>query len=542
MKEKIVVLSEQSELSNLILDPLTKKIVLQLDKPSEQDNRADVDTLRQALRKTLEVDVEIPFALMSGIPRICRSENWRVSATLAASPFIDEKGNVKSWRLINLEPGDKSSLNVGLAIDIGTTTVVVYLVDMLSGLIIDKASGYNRQIAMGEDILSRIASAHEDEGLVKLQQLIIWTLNELIQEICSRSLIQPTEISAASIGANTTMIHLLLGLDPSSICRAPYTPVVNNPEFFLAKDINLNVNPLAPIYCLPSVGSYVGGDIIAGILVSGMSKQDRLSLFVDIGTNGEIVLGNQEWLVACAGAAGPALEGGVTECGMRAEAGAVDKVVITPNHELKFTTIEDAPARGLCGSGLIDCLAELFINGLINRAAQFADGRMCFILLTADQAVDGREIFISQQDIDNLMRTKGAVNAAVEVLIESVGCRWEDIDQFYAAGAFGQYLDVESAVMVGLYPDLPRERMVRLGNSSGEGARQVLLSNAKRLEAEKIASTLTYFELNSNPSFMDKYKGSLFLPHTNLDFFPSVKEKLAASSIKSDVASGSFWA
>lgn len=527
-KEKIVVLSEQSESPNFNLDPMVKKIVLQLAQPSEQDNRADVDNLRQALNKALGVAVEIPFTLMSQIPQICRGGDWRVSATLAASPFFDENGKVHSWRLINLEPGDTSDFNVGLAIDIGTTTVVVYLVDLLSGKIIEKASGYNRQIASGDDILSRIASAREAKGLVTLQQLIVTTLNELIQEVCTQCSIQPSAISAASIGANTTMIHLLLGLDPTSICRAPYTPVVNNPEIFLAQDINLGINPLAPIYCLPSVGSYVGGDIIAGILVSEIHNQEGLSLFVDIGTNGEIVLGNKEWIVACAGAAGPALEGGVTECGMRAEAGAIDKVLIEPNHNVKYTTINDAPARGLCGSGLIDCLAELFLNGIINRAAQFSDGQDRFVLVSSDQTANGREIFISQRDINNLVRTKGAVNAAVDVLIESVGCRWEDIDQFYASGAFGQYLDLESAVTVGLYPDLQRERMIRLGNSSGEGARQVLLSNSKRWEAEQIAMTITYFELNSNPSFMDKYKGSLFLPHTNLDFFPSVKEKLAA--------------
>lgn len=524
---KPVILSDQIESNNFEQDPLTRKICLDLSRRSYQDNRADVDILRQALSKEFGVPVEIPFCLISKLPGICRENNWNVTATLAAGNHLDKMGRVQSWRLINLEPGDCSDLNVGLAIDIGTTTVVVYLVDMIRGKTICKASNYNAQIQMGDDILTRIRAAQESGGLKHLQELIIETLNGLVQEVCIEASIPSEAISAVTIGANTTMIHLLLGLDPSSICKAPYIPVVNHPEIFWAKEIKLSVNPLAPIYCLPSIGSYIGGDIIAGILVSGMHQQEEIALLVDIGTNGEIVLGNKEWLVGCAGAAGPALEGGVTECGMRAEPGAVDHVIIEPGEVIRYTTIEGAPARGICGSGMIDCLAELFINGIINRAAQFSEERERFILVSNEELND-KEIYISQRDIDNLMRTKGAVNAALDVLVEGVGCRWEDIRQFYAAGAFGQYLPIESAVTVGLYPDLPRENMVRIGNSSGEGARQVLLSNKKRWEAEEIAMKITYFEMNANTSFMEKYGGSKFLPHTNIDFYPSVKKKLEA--------------
>lgn len=525
---KMVILSDQLACDDFPLDPLTRKIYIKAAKGTEHNNRADVDRLRHALSKELGAPVEIPFALMPALPGLCREADWQVSATLAADSFFDGKGSVGKWRLIDLEPGDRSKFHIGLAVDIGTTTVVAYLVDMTSGKTMGQASDYNSQIQLGEDILSRIMAAKDAAGLATLQQLIVQTLNGLIKELCFLFSIRPRDISAVTIGANTTMIHLLLGLDPTSLCRAPYIPVVNNPGIFQAKEIGLDVNPFAPAYCLPSVGSYIGGDIIAGILVSGMHRQETLSLFVDIGTNGEIVIGNKDWLVACAGAAGPALEGGVTACGMRAEPGAVDRVSIQPDHRVTYTTINNIPARGICGSGLIDILAELFINGIIDKAARFSDGRERFVIVPAGESADGKEIFISQRDIDNLMRTKGAVNAALEVLIEGVGCRWEDIGKFYAAGAFGQYLPIESAVTVGLYPDLPRERMIRLGNSSGEGARQVLLSNEKRREGEKIAGKITYFELNANAAFMDKYAGSKFLPHTNLDFFPSVKEKLAA--------------
>ncbi|KLU58587.1 hypothetical protein CEB3_c46030 [Peptococcaceae bacterium CEB3] len=326
------------------------------------------------------------------------------------------------------------------------------------------------------------------------------------------------------------MVHLLLGLNPASIVRVPYTPVVNNPGILTAAEIGLEVHPLAPVYCLPSVGSFLGGDVVAGILVSGLHRQTEVSLFVDIGTNGEIVLGCADWLVACAGAAGPALEGGVTTFGMRAEPGAIERVSILPGRQkVAYSTIGGIPARGICGSGLVDTLAELFLHGLVDRRAHLLNGQEQFLLVPkaeTDPAL-GRDITVSQADLDNLMATKGAVNAAIDLLLENVGCSWREIHHFYAAGAFGQYLPVESAIAIGLYPDLPRAAIIRLGNSSGEGARQALLSRAKRLEAEAICGKLTYFELNAEPAFMDKFRSSKFLPHTDLARYPSVEKRLA---------------
>ncbi|MCR6544203.1 ASKHA domain-containing protein [Dehalobacterium formicoaceticum] len=525
-KKKIVILSDQTSSSAFPLDPLTKKIVIKLPPRRGGDNRGDVDTLRQTLVRELGTAVTIPLSKMAEIQKIRQSQDQQITVTLAADSFFDAQEQVQSWRLMEIEKGDQSAFHLGVAVDIGTTTVVVYLVDMITGQILGQASDYNHQIQLGEDILSRIMAAASPEGLAALQGLIVETLNSLVEEVCQGSSIKREDIIAVCLGANTTMIHLLLGLNPASICRAPYIPMVNNPEIITAREIGLQIHPLAPLYCLPSVGSYLGGDVIGGILVSGMHKEEGLSLFADVGTNGEFVIGNQDWLVACAGAAGPALEGGVTEWGMRAEEGAIDSVAIDDDFHVTYTTIHGTPAKGICGSGLIDALAELFLSGLIDRAAHFFDGREAFILVTKDETAHGKDIFISQKDINNLMRTKGAVNTALEVLVEGVGCSMEEIYKFYAAGAFGQYIPIESAVTVGLYPDLPRERMIRLGNSSGEGARQVLLSNAKRLECEKIAAKITYFEMNDNISFMDKYAGSKFLPHTNLDLYPSVQDKL----------------
>jgi len=520
-KDIPVILAEQVQASLVDLEPLTRKVFLSLTPPSPLDNRADVDQIRQMLERSYDF-VRVPLALMRKIPNTCRSAHWQVTATLA------DIGN--GWELIDLEPGDMTKEQFGLAIDIGTTTVVVYLVDLCDGTVLRHAADYNDQISLGEDILNRIRHAAEPGGLARLQKAVLNTLNRLINILCPLPM-EAEKISAVAIGANTTMIHLLLGLDPASICSEPYTPIVNNPGLIPAGEIGLDINPLAPVYCLSSIGSYLGGDVIGGILVSGMHKQSDVSLFVDIGTNGEIVMGNEDWLVACAGAAGPALEGGVTSFGMRAEPGAVDHVSIDPETgQVKYTTVADMPARGICGSGLVDTLAELFLNGIIDRNAHFQKGREAYIVVPAKETALGEDIVVTQIDINNFMATKGAVNAATDLLMENVGCDWQEMSRFYAAGAFGQYLPIESAITIGLYPDLPRSAIVRLGNSSGEAARQVLLSRPKRLEAEGIAAKVTYFELNANTRFMEKFSGSKFIPHTDLARYPSVKRRLKPAS------------
>lgn len=514
---KPVILADQVQKTLVDLEPLTRKIFLTLDRPSPLDNRADVDQVRQSLERTYG-SVNVPLSLMSKIPSFCRSADWQVTATLA------ETG--QGWRVIDLERGDTTKEQYGLAVDIGTTTVVVYLINLCDGTVLGHAADYNAQIAQGEDILSRIRYAAEPGGLGRLQKAVVGTLNKLIRRLCNSSM-ETDQITAAAFGANTTMIHLLLGLDPASICRVPYTPIVNNPGLISAGELGIDIHPLAPIYCLPSIGSYLGGDVIGGILVSGMHTQPDVSLFVDIGTNGEIVLGNNEWLVACAGAAGPALEGGVTAFGMRAEPGAVDHVAIDAvTGKVQYTTVGNMPARGICGSGLVDTLAELFLSGIIDRSARFQKGRNEYVIVPAQASAVGRDIVVTQIDINNFMATKGAVNSAIDLLMENVGVAWQELSSFYAAGAFGQYLPIESAITIGLYPDLPRSAIVRLGNSSGEAARQVLLSRSKRIEAEEIAAKVTYFELNANSAFMDKFSGSKFLPHTDLERYPSVKKRL----------------
>ncbi|MCL6638677.1 MAG: ASKHA domain-containing protein [Firmicutes bacterium] len=518
VKNRMVILEDRAT-GQVDPDPLTKKYYLEIEPPRLGFNQADTDRLRDALAQAGAGPVEVPLALMRLIPDLCRESDWAVTATVG-------RGSAGP-RLVALEPGDTTARHYGLAVDVGTTTVVAYLVDMNTGETVGTAADYNGQVPLGEDILTRIYLSATAEGLARMQEAVVGTLNSLVERLGEKHAVLPPEISAVVVGANSTMVHLLLGLDPKMICREPYTPVVNNPGFLTAGEIGLAVNPGAVLYCLPGVGSYVGGDVIAGVLVSGMHREKELSLLVDIGTNGEMVLGNEDWLVACAGAAGPALEGGVARSGMRAEPGAVEWVRIDPvTRRVSYRTIGGEKPRGICGSGLIDCLAQFLLTGIIDRSGYFRNGRRSFTIVPAAESATGEDIAVSQLDINNFMRTKGAVNAALETLMESVGVSLADLDRFYAAGAFGMYLDLESSITIGLYPDLPREKMVRLGNSSGEGARLVLLSEKMRLEAEKIARSITYFELNANQEFMNRFVGSKFLPHTNLDFYPTVKAKL----------------
>lgn len=519
-KETTPIILEDRITADLNIDPLTKKHFIKLTEPDLSDNRGDIDRVRDAL-SGIYGHITVSRDIMNEVSLACRQGNWEITATVGSMQ--------NGFGLVDIQPGDTSSLHLGVAVDIGTTTVVGYLVDMLTGRILNTAADYNGQIKFGEDILTRIYLAGEPDGLAMLRKSVLQTLNGIFRRLTESKTYTPRDISAAAIGANSTMIHLLLGLDPSRICLTPYISVVNAPGILSAAEVGLEINSFAPVYCLPSVGSYVGGDVLGGVLVSNMYRNDELALLVDIGTNGEMVLGNRDWLVACAGAAGPALEGGVVKSGMRAEPGAIWQVRIDQQtRKVDYKTIGDLPPVGICGSGLIDCLAEMFMCGIIDRAGKFKGGLEQFVVAPAEETPAGENIVVAQTDINNLMRTKGAVNAALELLLESVGCGLEQIEKFYAAGAFGQYLDLESSITIGLYPDLPREKMVRLGNSSGEGARQVLLSSDKRKDIETIAKNITYFELNANQTFMNKFVSSKFLPHTNMDYFPTVKARLAS--------------
>ncbi|ADG81300.1 ASKHA domain-containing protein [Thermincola potens] len=500
------------------LNPLAQRYTVKIKMPGLTDNQGDVDRLRRYLPESLK-GVHIPLEVMRELPSVFLEGDWQVSVIVA-------QAKENPW-VIDIEPEVGKGNYYGLALDIGTTTTVLYLVDLASGEVLGNVSSYNGQVKYGDDILTRIYLGSTENGREKLRQAVLETINGQIQQLVSEHNVEQNKIYAMVVAGNTTMIHLFLGLDPANICREPYIPVVNSPGILKAIEVGVAINPLAPLYCLPNVGSYVGGDVIAGLLVSGMHQKPELSLLVDIGTNGEMVLGNNEWLVTCAGAAGPALEGGAAEHGMRAEAGAIYKVSIDPaTLQTDYRVIGSVKPRGICGSGLIDCMAQMLVAGIIDRSGRFNDDSGAFVIAGAQETATGQDIVVSQKDIRSLLKTKAAVTAAVEVLMEGVGCSFKELEKFYAAGAFGAYIDPESAITIGLYPDIPRQNIISLGNSSLEGARLALLSREKIDEAETLAKSITYFELNNNREFMKKFTSGLFLPHMDLNRYPSVKKKL----------------
>lgn len=506
---------------------LTEKFQLELKPPGSGDNIADTDRLRQALERRSSCPVGIPLDLLKEFPTRLRQQEWKVTVTVGYywPPGWGLKG--LTARLVEVEPGFDYSGPFGVAVDLGSTTVAGYLWDLGVGRLVTAYSTFNAQVKVGEDILTRIHHAATSQGLRELQEDAVASINRVIALLARQANIRPHAITAGVISGNTTMVHLLLGLPPTNICRSPYVPVVNAPGFIAAEQIGLYIHPQAVVYFLPGVGSYVGGDILAGILASGMHRQEHIGLLADIGTNGEMVLGNREWLVAAAGAAGPALEGGVISCGMRAEPGAVYKVHIdSQTGKITYQTIGSEPARGICGSGVVDAIAQGLLAGIITQRGELRAPLASLVVVPAEESATRKPIELTTTDIQRFLRTKAAANAIMFTLLESVGCTLKDVKYFYAAGAFGEHLDVESAVVVGLYPDLPRENIISLGNSSLMGASLILTDLRKGQEVEEIARRVTYVEMNNSPRFMSHFTAGLFFPHTDLHLFPSVQDRL----------------
>ncbi|MEI6726607.1 MAG: ASKHA domain-containing protein, partial [Actinomycetes bacterium] len=466
-----------------------------------------------------------------------RMANWKASVTLEMRDWV--YGTYLPPRLIRIYPGAFKHASMGVAIDLGTTSIVVYLMDFASGRVVDSASAYNKQISCGEDVISRIIYAKRKRGLEHLQKLAVETINDLLTELQQRNGIELYEIHEVTVAGNTTMTHLLLGLDPRHLREEPYIPTISAAPKLNAGELGLHANMLARVHVLPSVGSYVGGDITAGVISTGMYVADKLTLFIDIGTNGEMVLGNKDWLLSCACSAGPAFEGGGVRHGMRATAGAIEDVFVDDaTFEPSFRTVDDAPAVGICGSGLIDLLGELFVTGLVDKSGHLdrsaptdrvrvLDGVPEYVVCWASEGGADHDIALTESDITSLIRAKAAIYAGYEVLCTSVGVDLADVEQIFIGGAFGQYINVEKAIRIGLLPDQPPERFHFLGNTSAQGAYAALLCVNIRHDVLDVAAKMTYLELSADNSFMDEYTSALFLPHTDLDVFPTVRDKLA---------------
>ena len=430
----------------------------------------------------------------------------------------------------------------GIACDVGTTTVVVRLVDLRTGKVLSTASGYNHQLKCGEDVISRIHYAQNPERLLELNNLIIATINRLIQR-CLESIHGIfLDIYFASVSGNTAMTYLLLNMNPRDIQKDPYASVLNRARFRTSREMGLKMNPEAVVLCAPVVGSFVGGDITAGLLCTPLLRDaEKVSLFIDVGTNGELVMGNKDWMVTCACSAGPAFEGGGTKCGMPAAGGAIERIQLNKGH-IEYRVLGNGKPRGVCGSGLVDLLSALFVQGYVDRRGKLnkekAGSRIAetergegFLIEEANRCYWEKDLVITENDIANLIRTKGAVFSACSLLLKNVGLTFKDLAAVYVAGGFGQYLNIENAVRIGLFPDLPRDRFHYLGNSSLLGAFLILLSDKNRDLVNETAAKMTYIELNTEPGYMNEYTGSLFLPHTDMSLFPSVKRVFENSEI-----------
>jgi uncharacterized 2Fe-2S/4Fe-4S cluster protein (DUF4445 family) len=461
-------------------------------------------------------------------PGCCLSASLAVLRKLAAV-LRESDGEVTAgmrefaggFHVLDITAGFAAQSPLGLAIDIGTTTVAVQLVSLASGKVLSTRTSYNLQLRRGADIISRIDYARTPERLNELRVLVLETINTLIGETGAK----PDEIRAASIAGNTTMIHLLLGLQPKYIREAPYVPTVNPIPAFSAAEIGLAIHPEAVVECAPGVGSYVGGDITAGLLSTEIpTNRGAVFLFIDIGTNGEIVIGNADWMVACACSAGPAFEGAGIKCGMRATEGAIERVTI--GETLTCKVVGDGKPAGICGSGLISLLGELFKSGLVDQSGHFRDGSSSFLIESAQHTASGQDLVITTSDIENLIRTKAAIYAACTLILDNVGLKLADISRVFIAGGFGRYLRIPDAIRIGMLPDLPLRRFSYIGNSALTGAYIALLSRKHRRKLAEIAAQLTYVDLSSDPRFMDAYVKAMFLPHTDANQFPSLAAEI----------------
>jgi uncharacterized 2Fe-2S/4Fe-4S cluster protein (DUF4445 family) len=527
-----------------------RRISLQLNPPRMDDQTDDWSRLQTALRQNTGIDdIQISLNLLRKMGAVLRENNWQI--TVITDAHIELDGNRSDERLIaiipDLVPVDDPIY--GLAIDIGTTTVTVWLVDLITGKVEGQASEYNGQISRGEDVISRIIFSSKNGGQEELQNRVVDTINQLITHVTKRAHAKPQDIVKATVSGNSTMTHLFLGIPASSIRLSPFITAVNQPPLITAGSIGLAINPEATVDCLPGVASYVGADITAGVLACRMDETEKLSLFLDVGTNGETVLGSREWLVTCACSAGPAFEGAGVLDGMRATKGAIEECWIAGAnsdhpYEPTYRVIGKSKPRGICGSGLISLLAEMFLTGVVDKGGMInlslggitprvREGERGpeYVVAWGSETESGKDISINNVDIDNLKRAKAAIYAGFTVLAQSVGVPLEMVEQILIGGSFGKYINVEKAVQIGLLPDMPWDRFKFLGNTSVQGAYLALLDWRYRDRVKDIASQMTYIELSADNTFFDAFMSAMFLPHTDISSFPSVAAAVENKSV-----------
>ena len=508
-----------------------RAVVVTMAEPTLDDTMPDIERLTWAVQAETGVEkVHVPFGVMVKLAHTLREHNWTVCV----------KGELRGDTFACMEVcGPEDTAIVGCAIDLGTTTVTMVLTDLTSGKLLAKGSSGNGQIRYGADVINRIIEQGRPGGKKKLQDAILKeTLNPIIANLCRTAGISARSILRLCVGANTTMNHLFVGVDAEPVRMEPYIPSFFGWEGLLAGDLKLPANPLAPVFIAPNIGSYVGGDITAGTLAAGIWDKDEMSLFIDLGTNGELVFGNRDFLMSCACSAGPAFEGGDISSGMRATDGAVEAAVIDKDTMEPTLSIIGEPGQkcvGICGSGIIDMISELFRCGIINAKGLFVrEGRRVkrdehgmgrYVLAFAEESETGREVSLNEVDIDNFIRAKGAIFSAIDTLLNSVDMTVDMIDKVYVAGGIGSGINMKNAVNIGMLPDVELEKFQYIGNSSLTGAYAMVVSDEANSKCAEVAANMTYLELSTYPGYMDSFVAACFLPHTDRSLFPnSVQE------------------
>ncbi len=542
--EKAVLSREKNKVSEALatgwrFKPPISKCFVELPPPTSDDNTSDLSRLLRGLKQRCHLsNLWVDFEVVQKLAEVLRDGDWKVTVSTLVTAAKPRAGEARRPRVIDVEPGDARGKYYSLAFDIGTTTVCGQLLDLNRGKVIAEGIDYNGQISYGADVISRISYTQKSGGLRKLQQAVVATINKIIGELLTQARVDIRDVGHIIVAGNTTMTQILFGLDPKYIRLAPYIPVANFLPPVEAKSLGIKVGKRVYIFSFPLVASYVGGDIVSGIVGSGVHQRKTLTLFMDIGTNGEIVVGNSDWMVTASCSAGPAFEGGGIKHGMVATTGAIEKFDIDPSSlEPEVGTIGGGKPKGICGSGLINIVAGLLEAGVIGQNGKFNPGLPGkrvregssgyeYVLSRAAETQIGKDIVITEVDIDNLMRAKGAMYAGFSTLARSVGTSPAELEQVIIAGAFGSYIDIEKAITIGLLPDLPVDRFIFIGNGSLLGARLTSFSTDVLDDARRVANMMTNFELSENADFMNNYMAALFLPHTNADEFPTVKKKL----------------
>ncbi len=509
------------------LAPAIKKLTVRLKKPSLQDVKADVDRLIDAVEVETGRKPKVDYETLKKIPETVRIGDWVVTVTLWEDSEI-----------IQAEPNVTHSL-YGVAVDIGTTKIVSYLVDLNLAKIVAVSSMMNPQISYGEDVISRVRYIMENEdGLERLNKSIVEGVNHLISEVCRDSRISSQEIMDMTLVGNTAMHHIFLGIQPKYVSLMPYPAALQSSVNVKARDVGVNINRGAYIHVLPTIAGFVGGDAVADILATGIHKSDELSMLIDIGTNTEIVLGDKDKLFACSCASGPAFEGAHIKYGMRASTGAIEHIWIDPETlEIGYSTIGEEKPRGLCGSAIIDAVAEFLKNGIIDQSGRFnSDLKTArlrwvnklreFVIAWKEETSINNDIVTTQEDIREIQLAKAAIYAGASILMKRMGILPKDIKKIFLAGAFGNYVDPKNAKIIGMYPDVPLERVQFAGNTAGSGARMSLLSLDARREAEEIAKRVEYVELGADPAFQDEFLKATYLPHQEIERFRNIAIQL----------------